>query len=190
MKQMKHVFAIVFLLLCGLTANGKEDLIDQLRSKRAQERLDAAELIVKERTASVEKLLLILAQEDQAAYPMHSPAEVAARLLGKLGAREAVPALIMRITLPASSVGSEELFWRPPCVDALVQIGSPAIEGIVERVKSPATDEEMTLFAEVLRRIDGNDLAIVRVTLLQKKQETEVLEKNLQKILDLLKKGK
>jgi hypothetical protein len=48
----------------------------------------------------------------------------------------------------------------------------------------------MTLFAEVLRRIDGNDLAIVRVTLLQKKQETEVLGKNLQKILDLLKKDK
>lgn len=88
----------------------------------------------------------------------------AVALLGDYRAVEACGLLVEQIdSLRAIEDGGPHPLRSYPAAGALIQIGLPAIDAIISRLSYDVSDREMKLFAWVVERIDGKEVALHRL---------------------------
>jgi len=181
------------LLLICLTVLGMGSQRDELLpaakgllSETKADRLATAKAILDERRRLVEALLSIASKEEPKAE-LHSPKAVAIELLGQMRAEEAVDFLLLNITYQAPYINWElQLAAGYPCVNALENIGLPSVKGVLARLEQPATEKELDLFAKVIKLVDGDDIAAMRVEMAAK-TATGKKKENLRELLKILK---
>lgn len=140
-------------------------LSERLRSPRVQEREAAFDSLQRERQSAIQALLEV------ASAAVRQPHERYARtrailLLGEYRALEAVKPLADQV-----SCSGEVPVWEPhplnryPAAYALVQIGSPSIRALLDRVAQRSSEEELRIIAFVVYMIDGKELGLTRLRL-------------------------
>lgn len=114
----------------------------------------------------------------------------AIRLLGTLRADEAVPVLLRCLSLKYGREYPHVLGGKPPprneALIALVKIGKPSSKAALERLKRCGEDDERSLLVEVIKGVEGAELArlIFRKAVTDSQDAKE--KKTLQMALDLL----
>ena len=153
----------------------------------AARRWAAVQKIKGEHEKLVAELIFVVESSDKK-LAVNSSAEFAVLLLGDLRAVDAVPVLIKNIEFRGpGKTGEPTPAAGYPCVHALAKIGGPAVTSIIERLGKPATENELKLFATVVRMVDGKELALARIDLALKDNEKYPPRKeNLEKLLALL----
>jgi hypothetical protein len=175
----------IYVLGSDSTAKPKS-LVAQLESSDRQERLAAAKAMEDVRAQTIASLLRI-ADVKTSSPGFQSARELAIQLLGEYRAVQAVPLLVKEIALCVPAIIDSDVSAAGyPCVQALVKIGIPSLEGILKRLDETAGETEFKLFATVFRLIDGEELAIIRAELALKKAEGQQ-KKNLEQLVELLK---
>jgi hypothetical protein len=162
---------------------------DGVKSSSALQRLSGLRHTVVER-------LLVLARSDAQGFDHRRSKYDAIRLLGEWRVEEASELLVQEIEFPELlGVKSTDLnpFSLYPAGRALLLIGGPAAEKIVERMANPVNDVEFRLFALLIQEIDGKELGRARLELAlanaEKKGAKENLRReNLTRLLQLYKK--
>ena len=114
-------------------------------------------------------------------------------VLGQLKATEAVPVLVDNIELavngPFPVEGFEATLGYPgrPCIRALADIGIPSIERIIGNLgKEPLGDRRLRMYAAVIRLVDGDENAVLRVQVALKTAKGQRRE-SLARLLELVK---
>jgi len=104
-------------------------------------------------------------------------------LLGEWRAEEARYLLIREIELtdPLSAFGRRPLDAYP-AAQALAEIGSPAANEILVRLRRPANDRELLLFAWVIYLTDGKELGQARLKIAASGPQTEIAKENLSRL--------
>jgi hypothetical protein len=189
--KMFYVFLMVCTALATLSAvagnGGGMKPIDDLRSGDINTRLAAYQSLKVDRANLVNALKQMVEQEEISKDNSTGSKQLAIELLGVYRVPDAANLLIKNIEYKVFSISLEDVPAAAyPCVHALAKIGNPSLQGILERLGQPVTDQELKLFATVFRLVDGDDLAIMRAELAIKKAEGQQKE-NLVRLVTLLK---
>jgi hypothetical protein len=110
----------------------------------------------------------------------------AIQLLGEWRAEEACHLVVREIELtePLLAFGRRPLDAYP-AAQALAEIGSPAANEILVRLRRPANDRELLLFAWVIYLIDGKELGQARLKIAASRPQTQIAKENLSRLMDL-----
>jgi len=200
---MKNVTGIAcFLLLsvgfgalswCQEPADARAtSLVDAIASKNESQRRDAKDDILKVRSETVQGLIRIVDDPVKDYSNFHvsgTPRNTAIFLLGELRAEEAIPSLLEWIAPPEGEfMVIDAPRFITPAGDALAKIGMPAVDPLLDRVKTkgPATESLHCLIA--MGRILTADLAEAKLEKALAAEENEEYRKNIQHALNVLKK--
>ena len=83
---------------------------------------------------------------------------LAVLLLGEMRAAEAVDVLLDNLTFrPPRLIEEAGLGALYPCVEALIRIGQPSVEGILRRASRQYGDREIMLLSHIVRRVMGRE---------------------------------
>jgi len=137
-------------LLCSAGEEERHQGFDDISSRLAAGALPAAgrrELITG---------LLAAARVEEPHYPLDSTPLLAIQLLAKLKAPEAVSVLLGRVTEQFPRFVVSDLSTLPPAAQALMAIGPPAIEPILDR-SGAAGEEEWSVLRSILREMKEKD---------------------------------
>jgi hypothetical protein len=141
-------------------------LIEALKSEDDNQRRAAYDQIQKQRHDEVLALLAVAEAGIDGNQIKTESGLYAIRLLGEYRAVEAVPFLLMNVM--AGSVDTYELtvFGGYACAESLVKIGKPASEACVTRLALPtATAREASVLAQVIKQVEGKEIARQRMLL-------------------------
>ena len=149
--------------------------IGSLQSADPTQRVSARTRILKERRSLV-RSLMIIAQTQTRVTPseqaellrLTSPKYLAIRLLGELRAEEAIRTLLRNLTYYvdmsiAGSLGGRGLGARYPAAGSLAKIGNPAVPKLLGFLSGSTDRLEPHLCVWTLIRIEGRDVARLRV---------------------------
>jgi hypothetical protein len=185
------------LLICVGAARGTDvlGLKDKVLSADPQARSEAEQAIVDERARVVEELVGIV--QDPAAREQHPDGVIAAiRLLGKIRAAEACDTLASvisfhepqrkKLRIPRAMSTIPDM----PAVEALIQIGSPALRSILSAAQAGKYDYlEYAGAADVMRGVLGKRLALVYVQDAIEAQTDSQQRGRLERLRHLVEKG-
>jgi len=132
----------------------------------------------KGKASRVERIPPAVTRRLQKAFAIH--------LLGEWRAEEAGYLLVREIELtePLFAFGRRPLDAYP-AAQALAEIGSPAANEILVRLRRPANDRELLLFAWVIYLIDGKELGHARLTIAASRPQGPVAKENLSRLTEL-----
>lgn len=167
------------------------DAFANLKSPENQTRRDAASIILENRRDTINRLLKIADQEKDEGV-LDRTKELAISLLGEYRAIEAVPFLVKNVNYRVLALGQiDDGLSRYPCARALRKIGAAAYPVIWRRFREPIKDEEdIALFAQIVRLVDGEEIGQARIELARKDAENigppdgPVMRKNLDRLLE------
>jgi hypothetical protein len=122
-------------------------------------------------------------------YNSSTPRNIAIFLLGRLRAKESVSSLMECIQpREGQSMVIDEEMLLSPAAAALAEIGMPAVQPLVERMKLKGMDPEGQMCLMTMVRILGGDLADTKLAKTIGKETNKEYQKNLQACLDALQK--
>ena len=149
-----------------------------------------------ERKRSVNELLQLVeveAKKKERKFSETRKLEAGIRLLGEYRALQAVEFLVDHIDLKGTGATLELTpLVSYPVVGALVEIGNPARDRILEKLSPPMSDateipeRKLHLYSYVIRRIDGDEVGLYRLQLAEK-QATGTHKINLLNLIDIYK---
>jgi len=149
-------------LIGDLSARRGEDASDWrtlIISDDESERMLAREMLLKRQIETVEYLISVVKMPVRRAEPFYSPTtsrNIAIDFLGALRSKKAIPALVDWIFPRAGqSIGVWELSLFSPAGGALVEIGSPAVGPLVERLASESDAARKGVIVRILVAIKG-----------------------------------
>lgn len=177
------------MILCGSAFSGAAETppSNAAPAKIDFSKEDAARMLLKHQ-AEIKELLDIAKQPlEEGKATANSSQVVAIELLGEFRTTESVDFLMQNIALFIPRWSTESIPAASyPCVLALINIGTPSISAISQRLNSPVTEKELKLFATVFRLVDGDDLSVARAQLALKEADG-LRKKNLEQLVILLK---
>jgi len=165
------------------------DTLQKLASGRGNnDQLDAASAIAGNRDEVIRSLLRIAQTGDVTNGIQPLAKQLAIDCLGDYRTEKAVDFLVANISFeevfPTKGGISGPYVWGFPCVLSLIQIGRPAIDGILARVREPAKRKELAIFDFVIHDIEGEEVGLYRLRLELKKADG-VQQKQLQSMIDM-----
>lgn len=132
------------------------DLFAMVTSGREADRAQAKTLVTRNREHDIHVLRMVVQRPispGEQFYSTATPRNIAARLLGRIRAAEAVPDLIpLLIPQPGQGMSEDELMLLPSPAYALVEIGLPAVRPLINRL---AIEEASPMRTECLRTLVG-----------------------------------
>lgn len=147
---------VAFILGGVLTV---EDRIAQLRSDDPKIREEAVREILRTRQemiADIENVVRDFKGDDA----RESTVKVAITLLGKLRSIESLPLLVDSLTFfspETKSIRNPDSYF--PCINALIEIGYPAVDPLLKKVKESDDEDAMRCAAFTLKRMLGKTVA-------------------------------
>ena len=185
----KHLSALLLLVLFSCRQGNaapteqrstKAVMFGQLEAESPEERRAAAAKIVDMRRAQEQQIADLLAKV-LAVPDREGTAKDLILLLGKLHATEQVPILVQSLTFQVFYRASkrpqttEDLF---PAVQALIDIGTPALDPVIERLQSESGGDVQRAGTAVLRGILGLQRAkLVMAGLVHAARTSEIRER-------------
>lgn len=148
-------------------------------------RHEAARETFESHRALVRKLVEIVEQGADNPDP-YNPALTAVELLGDLRAVGGVHVLIKHIDVYYSPRVAATRPGGSACGVALIQIGKPASITALSLLRNPGSDKRMALFVEVIKGVEGPEVARFLIEDAIKKEKSASGRENLQKALNLL----
>jgi hypothetical protein len=197
--MMKNIFVCCLSLtpLCWfLDTDPSCEEVSGLRSPNREQREQSADAIRKDREKLI-KDLIELARKKVEPVPLngtiatpiswHDTKHLSIILLGDLRAIEAIPVLLDNVAY--LNVKSDVVYGAPldvgeayPAVGALVKIGAPAIQPVLERLGDGVNDGRGGgNYCYVLEKILGEKLAKIRLQLAIDEARNERVKSNLEK---------
>jgi HEAT repeat protein len=170
-------------------AHGDNDMIwARLKSEDSKERDNAAALLLQERAASVKELEAIVRGYMRDGQ-RKGTVKTAIDLLGEFRSAYSVPLLVDTLTFGVfyketkKPQPPEDFF---PSVGALIKIGMPSIEPVLEKAKK-ADDEQVSRNAAlVLKGVLGSTLGRKKLELDLAKESDQVKKQKLSRLLELI----
>lgn len=151
-------------------------LVNMLRDADARARARAYAPLREMRQTGIAHLLVLAASKGET-LPERSAKHDAIRLLGEWRVSDAAEMLVDQI-----EYSPREVVTRPsnplsefPAGEALVEIGNPVPQKIIDRLWKPVSDQQLKLYAFVLYMIDGRQLALARLEMALAKASEEAL---------------
>jgi hypothetical protein len=141
------------------TVNHSDPLRDMARARMA-----TIKLLMEAAQAKIEKPIRTFQGSAQLNHTI--------RMLGVYRAGEAVNFLVNNVALQVPTVSTDIVpFIDYPCVQALIEIGSPSTAGIFHRLSpiarlvdpNPLKESDLHLFAYIIREIDGHEVGLFRL---------------------------
>lgn len=161
--------------------------LEGFQSHDPQARAEAVRSLIRGRSEIVNTLTRLAASKSGDRLARYVKYD-AIRLLGAYRASEACDVLIDEIDYaPGMEVSERGPLSRYPAAEALVQIGSPAAERVLTRVKKPTSAAQARLFAYVVYLIDGKELASARLEIAVARAEEDAARANLSRFVELFK---
>lgn len=117
---------------------------------------------------------------------LNNPALSAVEVLGDLRAAGAVQVLIKHIDSYYPLFTHDTRAGGSACGTALIQIGKPASMTALAMLGNPGSDKRMRLFVEVIKGVEGPEVARFLIEDAIKKEKNASRRENLQKALSLL----
>ena len=209
--KVKVIFATVaFALIIAvnlLNADGERagtlDSMTKLRSANKAERFEAALSLLRERRKTVEELQKIITENIKAAENTNDEnikqvrwetARTSIWSLGKMRAVEAVPLLVENLTFLVLDPlrGGQPIEEKLPSVGALIEIGTPSLEPVLQRVEGlDVQDRRVTEYvarcaATVIRGVLDRKVAIAYVEDHIEQQNDPVRQQRLMRLRQLV----
>ena len=189
------VFAFIFsfysLSFCIEEKTEKVDIIKLLGSSKPLEKRDGLNQIVEQRKKIIDLLLSILNSpliENEEFYNSNTLRNISIYVLGTIKAEQAVPQLIKWIEpREGQSTVIDELRMLSPAGEALVHIGLPSVDPLIEMIKDEGTSTTGSQCLKIVVRILGVDIIEMK---LNKSITSELMKdkkENLEAALRLLK---
>jgi len=185
----------LFVLVCPATVCAE---VKDLKSSDLKQREAEANKIKKERQKMVSQLIE-LAKEDvkpirkrtpnfPGVYPWHDSKHLAIMLVGEFRAIEAIPVLIENIEyINPKSIVSDEMISivdYSPSAEALVKIGMPTIEPVIEKLGTYDRDcLGRQICAWIIKEVLGVKLGRYKLQLAIEETKDAKVKKNLQAVL-------
>jgi hypothetical protein len=161
--------------------------LEKLKSQEYKVRAGAVAAFREDRKACISSLLKIAQSEKK--WELLGARELAIMLLGEIRAVEAVPFLLANMEFRVPHLGQDDGRLEYPCAGALIAIGAPAYPKIWGRLESDMSELEQSLLAYSARKIDGDELALVRLESVRKeavkRNASERQIRNLDKLIEL-----
>ncbi len=173
-QTISRSLCVVCILCFASSVWSSEHTSGQMTSQSENSRIERsfskeeANELLRQRKQQISQLLRIAQLPNVETRLTHgglsSPQLLAIGLLGEFRSEEAVGILIERITffVPCPSAETTPAACYP-CARALVEIGLPSVKGILKRLDSPVTEQEMKLFATVVWLVDGDEIGLLRL---------------------------
>ena len=138
-------------------------MADQLADESESVRKGAAAEILKSRQAEIQRLITIV--ERGVANDRKAAVRDGMLLLGQLRAVEAVPMLVQRLTfqVPYLATRPQPIEDLCPAVQALIDIGSPSLRPVLERIEGEDGDILQRAGAAVFRGVLGETWAMTQL---------------------------
>jgi len=203
MKFKKTIFVAGMLMSLMFLAAGKIITFDisGLESEKLEEREKTAETILKNQKEVIKQLIDFAAKKVEplrseslkaVEYPWRDNKHLSILLLGDLRASEAVPVLVENIEYENTKIidvwGHLDKSERYPAVEALIKIGMPSVEPVIE--KMARYDKECVARYNcvfIIERILGTHLAKEKLKIVIEQTKDPAVRKNLEAVLPLLK---
>jgi len=168
-----------------------EGWIQRIKSPNEKSRIEAGEVILKERRIMVTSLLNILkhSKKDFGWLNSNTTYNICIRILGEMRAPEAVSEL-MKWIFPQKGpyVSFEELLFSP-AGRALVKIGKPSVPHLLKALKTETNKEHRHICLRILEKIEGKEISVIILKQAVKQEKDPKSKKNLLDALKLFQKS-
>ncbi len=132
--------------------------LERLHSEQRELRVVAKREILEGHTKLIESLVKIV-EEERANYEEEDKKKLAVEILGELRAAQAVPVLLDNLTFgPPGRVTELGLQNMLPCLATLIQIGRPAVEGVLGRLDQELPNKPIPVvfaYAIIIKTVEG-----------------------------------
>lgn len=201
-EAARFLVGVVFCFFCSLQAIAvPNDLMGQLQSKKQETRKQATRHILEERRQLIQSLIALAEPQINDLESSQSKVSTAAMpsyldrvdatasiivLIGQLHAEEAVPFLLKHLAFrDANQSVHDGLLKEFPCVGALVNIGTPSLEPLMQKLTE--TDQVKVAFGGIiLVKALGRNTAIAYVQERLNQQREPVQKQRLGRLLKYL----
>jgi len=164
-----------------------------IKSKKDSERRKGEIIVLEQRDAIIKGLLSVVDSpvEKNESFFSKTPRNTAILLLGKFRATEAIPSLVKWLV---PKEGQDTTVWagdiNSPAGSALAKIGLPAVDSLIEVIKSEKPSALTEECAQVIFRILGTELAEAKLQNAIAAGKDEQKKNNIEKYLKRLKSNK
>jgi hypothetical protein len=188
MKMSLFVFGLISLLGFAQTGDNRAKWIQSLHSENEAERESVAVHLVSERDATI-GAIEATAKQFVTVDDRKGIAKAAIRLLGELKAEQSVSVLVENLTFEVFYQESkrlqitEDLF---PCVGALIKIGIPSIQPVLDKAKFSSDPKALLAATAVVRGVLGDNLGKARLELELRTEPDQARHQRLSSMLESL----
>ncbi|HPA46721.1 MAG TPA: hypothetical protein PK395_13225 [bacterium] len=191
---MNRAFLVTIIILVafissfsvGESLENRDNVLERLRSENPKERENATVMIVAARDEAIKQAEKIIT-ESADIESQKGMVKTSILLLGKLQSQHSVSLLVNRLTfaLFSMSVKRVQTFEDAyPCVQALIDIGLPSIDPLVEKVKNDDDEKVVRCAGKVIKTVLGKDAAIEYLTQKMSKEGEEVKKTRLSRLVE------
>lgn len=184
---------MVFVSVVFATETEKPKWLVLIMSEDSKERRQGEIIVLEQRDAIIKGLLSVVDSpvEKNEQFFLKTPRNTAILLLGKFRAEEAIPSLIKWLV---PKEGQDTTVWsgdiNSPAGSALVKIGLPAVDPLIEVIKTEKPSALTEECAQVIFRILGTELAKAKLQSAFYNEKDEQKKRNIEEYLNRLKNTK
>ena len=204
--QFFHAFkiwlVIISLIFCGSIAKAQRVSVDEFLSLLQQQQMsspkhDVALLEIQDRQKLITGICKYINQNDkQHKLIINVCMTNAIELLGQLRATEAIPTLIDHLSFIsalhaiAKPIGHNDKFYDFPALDALVHIGIPAFDPLIEKVAIDTDTTDINNIAQIFVRSLGLDESLAFLAAKESDIKTIQQKDSIEKLIKIIKSKK
>lgn len=172
--RVKLVLVLVLLVMSVAVVHGADSPIVSSFLSYDGNRISSTTNQITTNYDSTVKALISIVEDKDVDITWGGPLTEAVNLLGKLRAKDAANALVGRIMLLPTDIVCTEMLPSQEyfvCAKALVDIGEPSIDAVMQRIRLSDNKSEREMAAWVIMSIEGRDQAIHRLQMLAAKEK-------------------